>query len=50
MTLKNTYSVLDAASRLAKQLRLGVVHLRGVENLLTFYLVQVHGAAEPQGG
>lgn len=45
-----TYGVLDAASRLAEQLRLGVVHLRGVENLLTLHLVQVQGAAEPQGG
>lgn len=50
LTFWNTYGVLDTASRLTEQLRLGVVHFRGVENLLTFYLVQVQGAAEPQGG
>lgn len=46
----STYSVLDAASRLPEQLRLGVIHLGGVEDLLSFHLVQVQDAAELHGG
>lgn len=46
----STYSVLNAASRLPEQLRLGVVHLGGVEDLLSFHLVQVQDATELHGG
>lgn len=46
----NTYSALYAAGGLSKQLWFGVLHLRGVENLLAFNLVQVQETAEPHGG
>lgn len=45
-----THSALYAARHLSKQLRLGVVHLRRVEDLLAFHLVQVQEAAELHGG
>lgn len=45
-----THSTLDAPGRLPKQLRLGILHLRGVEDLLALHLVQVQEAAEPHGG
>lgn len=46
----NTYSTLDAACCLSKQLWLGVLHLRCVEDLLALHLVQVQETAEPHGG
>lgn len=46
----NTYSVLYAAGSLSKQLWLGVLHLRGVENLLAVNLVQVQETTELHGG
>lgn len=45
-----TYRTLYAASRLSKQLRLGVLHLGGVEDLLALHLVQVQETVEPHGG
>ena len=45
-----TYRALYAASRLSKQLRLGVFHLGSVENLLALHLVQVQETVELHGG
>lgn len=44
-----TYGVLYATSSLSKQLRLGVLHLGGVEYLLALHLVQMQEPAEPHG-
>lgn len=49
-TTRGTYGALYAAGRLSEQLRLGVLHLGGVEDLLALHLVQVQEAAEPHGG
>lgn len=46
----STYSALYAAGRLSEQLRLWVLHLRGVEDLLVIHLVEVQEAREPHGG
>ncbi|TNN29034.1 hypothetical protein EYF80_060818 [Liparis tanakae] len=48
--MDSTHGALDAARRLSEQLRLGVLHLAGVEDLLTLDLVQVQEPAELHGG
>lgn len=46
----DTHSALNAPGCLSKKLRLGIVHLRSIEDLLTLHLIQVQKTAEFHGG